>query len=90
MSDRKLSNNPPMTEEEILDKMNFLDQLLGALDNQINAIAAREAAAAVAQHPLPYSNPALTHTKERLVEKSSQIIGKLQELHAQLVSSETT
>jgi hypothetical protein len=70
-----------VSEEEYEREMAFLEQLLGALHNQINAIADREASAAMAQHPTPYTNPQLTATKERLVKVSRGIIDKMEVLH---------
>ncbi|MDN7458579.1 hypothetical protein [Burkholderia cenocepacia] len=74
-----------MTEDEIRQRLDLLDQLVGSMHNQIDAMAAREAAATVAQYPIPYSNPALTGAKNRLIVRSSELIERMQELHKQLV-----
>ncbi len=58
-------------------KMEFLDQLLSTLHQQVNAIADREAAAAAAQDPVPFSNAALTATKARLVASARGIADKM-------------
>ena len=66
-----------MTESEIRDELGFLNQAVGNMHNQINAIAEREATAAFAQQPVPYSNPALTRAKDDLLKRSKELIERI-------------
>ena len=75
-----------MTDDEIRREMDFLHEMLGTWHNQINAIATREANATIFQHPTPYENPELQKGKEKLIEKSAQVMERLQSLHNLLVS----
>lgn len=76
-----------MTEAEYIAEMEFLEQMLGILHQQVNAIAAREYDATAAQHPVPYSNAALTDTKARLMASAEGIVRTMQALHAKWSSS---
>ena len=75
-----------MTEAEYVAEMEFLEQMLGTLHQHVNAIADREAAATAAQHPVPYSNAALTATKARLLTSARDIVDKMEALHTKWTS----
>jgi hypothetical protein len=74
-----------MTESDIRREMDFLLKMLGTWHDQINAIAQREENGAIFQYPLHYQNDELNQAKERLIEKSAEVIQRLEGLHAQLV-----
>jgi nucleotidyltransferase/DNA polymerase involved in DNA repair len=75
-----------MTEDAIRREMDFLHEMLGTWDTQINAIAEREANSAFLQQPFPYENHELQLIKEKLVARCAQVVERLQALHNLLVS----
>lgn len=73
-----------MTEQEIRARLDLMDALIASMHNQINDLAAIEEAAVNAQQPLPYSNPGLTASKDRLTKSAGQLIEAMQTLRQKL------
>ncbi len=78
----------PMDRDQILERMNWLDRLLGSMSEQSAKIAQREVAGAMVRYPGSYSNPELAAFKDRLISRSDSIIRELQSLQARLVSGD--
>jgi len=73
-----------MTENETRMSIALLNHLVGTLQNQVNGLAATQAAIASAQPALSHSDPALEDVKAKLVASAQALVEKSEELRKTL------
>ncbi len=72
-----------MTEDEYKKEMDILWGMLEGVNKNVDYVSQRLANGALLSSPREYKNPELFAIHEKLTDRASQILDKLQDLHKQ-------